>query len=196
MKYYIELTLIPNDETGLPFLWSKLFTQLHLALVEIQDADAKVPLGVGFVNYRAETHNGQTFGTLGSRLRLFAPNEATFQQLNLDKWLARLTDYIHIKSIKPIPEQVGFVTVNRSRAKPPSQKENAAYAKRRNISEAEALAHYENSNQLKNLPFIKLKSLTNANDFSLTIEQKPATAPQPGTFSTYGLSATSTVPHW
>lgn len=196
MKYYIELTLIPNDETGLPFLWSKLFTQLHLALVEIQDADAKVPLGVGFVNYRAETHNGQTFGTLGSRLRLFAPNEATFQQLNLDKWLVRLTDYIHIKSIKPIPEQVGFVTVNRNRAKPPSQKENAAYAKRRNISESEALAHYENSNQLKNLPFIKLKSLTNANDFSLTIEQKTATEPKPGTFSTYGLSATSTVPHW
>ena len=192
MTHYIELTLLPNPEVSTSFLWSKLFTQLHLALVEMQDADAKAPVGVCFVDYRS----GQNFGTLGSRLRLFAPNEATFQQLNLDKWLARLTDYIHIKSIKPIPEQVGFVTVNRSRAKPPSQKENAAYAKRRNISEAEALAHYENSNQLKNLPFIKLKSLTNANDFSLTIEQKPATAPQPGTFSTYGLSATSTVPHW
>lgn len=34
MKNYIELTLNPDLETPLYYLWEKLFQQIHLALVE------------------------------------------------------------------------------------------------------------------------------------------------------------------
>lgn len=196
MKYYIELTLLPNPEVSVYFLWSKLLTQLHLAFVEMQNDDAKVAVGIGFVDYKTEERKGKSYSTLGSRIRLFAPDETTLQQINLDQWLVRLTDYVHIKSIKPVPKPTQFMTVSRYRPKPPSMKDNLAYAQRRGMTEEAALIHYEQSNQTKNLPFIKLKSLTNNHEFSLTIEQQVINEEQVGLFSTYGLSGTSTVPNW
>ncbi|HNN29956.1 MAG TPA: type I-F CRISPR-associated endoribonuclease Cas6/Csy4, partial [Agitococcus sp.] len=37
MKYYQELTLIAQAEVSLYVIWSKLYTQLHLAFVEQKD---------------------------------------------------------------------------------------------------------------------------------------------------------------
>ena len=44
MKNYIEMTLLPDADITLNFLWEKLYQQLHLALVEIQDSDKTVPV--------------------------------------------------------------------------------------------------------------------------------------------------------
>lgn len=199
MNYYIELTLLSNTDIPQPLLWSKVFTQLHLALVEKQDVNQQVPIGVNFVDYRVETVKGKRFSLLGDKLRIFAEEAATLQGLNLDHSLERLIDYVHIKSIKPTPTETGFVTVSRCRSKPPSDKKNAAYALRRGLSPEAALAHFWNHTPLSTtlpLPFIKLKSLSSGHDFSLTIQQKEAFQAHQGRFSTYGLSRTSTVPHW
>ena len=37
MKHYIEITLLPNPDINLLSLWSKVFQQIHLGLVEMQD---------------------------------------------------------------------------------------------------------------------------------------------------------------
>ena len=39
MKHYIEITLLPDAEVGLGFIWQKMYQQIHLALVEVKDAN-------------------------------------------------------------------------------------------------------------------------------------------------------------
>lgn len=198
MNYFIELTLLPNPEVGSYFLWSKLYVQLHLAFVEHKDAEEQVPYGVSFPQYRAEQKGDKSFISLGSKLRIFAVSEAELVALNLATWLERLDDYVHVTRIKAVPSDkpLSHVVVSRDRAKPFSAKRNAEYAKRSSISEDLARQRFEQTSRLKLLPFITLKSLTNGQEFSLKIDQKPADEARQGRFNTYGLSRMSTVPHW
>ena len=46
MNYYQELSLLPQEEIPINFLWSKVFQQIHLGLVEMQDDQLRVPIGV------------------------------------------------------------------------------------------------------------------------------------------------------
>ena len=85
MHYYIELTLIKDSEISPYFIWSKLYTQLHLALVEMQDTNAQVPIGVSFPEYNVGESKGKKLMLLGSKLRIFAQDEATLTKLNLPK---------------------------------------------------------------------------------------------------------------
>ena len=41
MKYYLDITLLPSDDIGVHFLWTKVMIQMHLALVEIQNEKNK-----------------------------------------------------------------------------------------------------------------------------------------------------------
>ena len=52
MNYYIEVTLMENDQFSPYELWSQLYPQLHLALVEAKNADNKVSIGFSFPQYR------------------------------------------------------------------------------------------------------------------------------------------------
>ena len=51
MKYYQEITLIDQAEISPYFIWSKLYTQLHIAFAEIKDADDKISMGTSFPQY-------------------------------------------------------------------------------------------------------------------------------------------------
>ncbi|MEC7119079.1 MAG: type I-F CRISPR-associated endoribonuclease Cas6/Csy4 [Pseudomonadota bacterium] len=199
MKYYQELTLIPQDEDWSPYLmWSQLYIQLHLAFVEHKDAQEQVPYGVSFPQYRLDYKADRTFMTLGAKLRIFAHTAEQLEQLNMPKWLDRLLDYVHVTRVQAVPQDkvIGYLTVSRNRMKPFHPKRNASYAARRGMSESAAHQHFIESSRLKPLPFITLKSLTNGQVFSLNIDQKPADEACQGMFSTFGFSATSTVPHW
>ena len=89
MKFYIELTVINSADISFSIAWSKLYTQLHLAFVEMQDTNAQVPIGVSFPEYNVGESKGKKLILLGSKLRIFAQDEATLTKLNLPKWLAR-----------------------------------------------------------------------------------------------------------
>jgi len=52
MNYYIEVTLMENEKFSPYGLWSQLYLQLHLALVEVKNADNKVNIGFSFPQYR------------------------------------------------------------------------------------------------------------------------------------------------
>lgn len=221
MKYYIEITLIDDSEYSLPQLWSKLYMQIHLALVEQQNPDKTVNIGVSFPEYQYTEKEGLEFAILGSKLRIFANTEAELVRLNLTKWLERLTNYVHIKSIQPVPENFNcYLLVKRYRAdmnlegltrrfmqreskrtgreisfEEARSIQNQRFAKINNLTLQEAEKHYEEPN-VKNLPFIKLKSLSSEEEYSLLIEQICAERERTGSFNTYGLSSQSTVPHW
>ena len=70
------------------------------------------------------------------------------------------------------------------------------YAKRHGVSEAEALALYaEMKEDLLRLPFLKLRSSSTGQIFSLFVDRGPAQKqPTAGSFNSYGFSEDATVP--
>lgn len=221
MRFYQEITIIKTPEISPYFIWSKLYTQLHLALVEQQNPDNRVDIGVSFPEYICKEKEGKDFAKLGSKLRVFANSEQELQQLNLNKWLERLTDYVHIKSIQPVPETVNsYLIVKRYRAitnlvrltrrfmrreskrtgrvisfEEAQRIQNQRFVDKQKITLDAAKAHYSNP-VVKDFPYIKMKSLSGEKEFSLLINQQQAEHQQQGTFSTYGLSSHATVPSW
>ncbi len=215
MNYYQEITLINSIEGSLFKLWSKLFMQVHLALVEAKNNDNLVNVGISFPEYQVFEKNGKSFTILGSKLRVFANQRTELEQLDLQQKLSRLLDYVHIRSISAVPKPTkGHLTVNRFRQDGNMERLTRRYAKRKNISFErakqeqvanyaakhkvsieKALESYENP-KLQNHPYIIMDSLSSSNKFSLEITQTTVDQPQGGLFNTYGMSATTTVPHW
>lgn len=221
MRFYQEITLIKTPEISPYFIWGKLYMQLHLALVEQQNPDKTVNIGVSFPEYKYTEKEGGSSASLGTKLRVFAESEAELQRLNLNKWLERLRDYVHIKSIQPIPENLNsYLLVKRYRADTNLERltrrfmqrestrtgreisfeeakviQNQRFSKTNNVTVQQAELHYVQP-KVKDLPFIKLKSLSTEEEYSLIISQIGVEKHCVGTFSTYGLSTESTVPHW
>lgn len=195
MRYYCELTLLPNEEVDIYFLWSKVFQQVHLGLVERQDEQKQSIIGVTFPQYKQEAR----FSTLGSKLRLFAPTQAELEAFNLHQWLARLTDYVHISSIKAVPETInGYMICQRVQPKTGKDRLVKRYMKRHlGVTHEQALAHYRDFvDEQLSLPFVQLQSLSSGQLFRVWIEQKLVSSAQDGLFSCYGLSAQTSLPNF
>lgn len=58
MEYYQEITLLPCAEVSLAFLWTKVFTQLHIAFADEKNKSGHNPYAVSFPEYR-ETGLGE-----------------------------------------------------------------------------------------------------------------------------------------
>lgn len=211
MNFYQELTLLPQDEINIHLLWSKIFQQIHLGLVEITDNHHQTPIGVSFPEYVT----GNKFSTLGSKCRLFSPDETTLTRFDTTKWLARLTDYVHCTSIRPVPGEVAsYSCYQRYQSKTNPLRLARRYASRHGMDLETAfygqiqLKPADNSAQRPMfrycdfpkrqvcLPFIRLNSLSSEHSFCLWIKKVHDKSTNPGVFSTYGLSATVTVPEF
>ena len=214
MRCYQEITLIPNADINRHFLWSKTFQQIHLGLVEIQDAQKRVPIGLSFPEYKM----GEKFGILGSKLRLFAADEAALTRFDVARRLNRLSDYVHCTGIRPVPDAVkGYAVYQREQPKTSKERLARRYAKRHNMDYEAALnskvelsakleagvecektlmSYSEMPHQTILTPFIRLKSLSSSNTFCLWIKKSEVENSNDGTFTTYGLSATATVPEF
>ena len=195
MQYYLELSLLPNDDTSVYFLWSKLYTQLHLAFVEQKDSQEKIAYGVSFPRYRLSSDKG--IGFLGDKLRIFAHSAQELEQLNLNQWLARLNDYVHITAPRETPHNVSYGIYSRAVPKDSVEKRILHQAQRRNISITEASTHFKDHVYTPLIePFISLKSLSGQHIFKLHIKKTLTDEASMGKFGTYGLSKTVTVPEF
>lgn len=201
MKYYIEVTLMKSNDFSPYELWSRVYPQLHLALVEQKNAENKVNIGLSFPQYRFTQEKG--VGFIGEKLRLFAQSEAELKKLHLNKWFDRLTDYVHIKSISEVPESkiTGYSTYRRKQVKTNAQRLARHRVKRGDIGFDEALARYSNVVKTTDLPYIQMLSLSSSDDqdknrFKLFIEKQLAEKSETQVFSTYGLSSVSSVPEF
>lgn len=214
MKVYQEIKLLESPEIPLHFLWSKVFQQIHLGLVEMQDEQGRVPIGLSFPDYISSEKQS----LLGGKLRLLAKDEAILVQYNAAKWLSRLTDYVHCTGIRPVPEKItGYTTYQRQQPKTNKERLARRYAKRHSVDYETALngtvdlltdkkpsnADYKMQFRYCDLPqksiptpFIRLKSLGGGQTFCLWIKKTVVTEPSGSTFSSYGLSAVSTVPEF
>lgn len=214
MKCYCEITLLPNPEVNINFLWSKTFQQIHLSLVEMQDPQKRVPIGLSFPEYKS----GEKFSVLGSKLRLFASEEAALIQFDANKRLSYLSDYVHCTSIRSVPNAVkGYAVYQREQPKTGRERLARRYAKRHNLDyeaafngKVELCAKHDNATEYQKAlmsysemphkiittPFIRLKSLSSGNTFCLWIKKKAIENSVSGTFTTYGLSSAASVPEF
>ncbi|OOE56110.1 type I-F CRISPR-associated endoribonuclease Cas6/Csy4 [Salinivibrio sp. ML323] len=201
MQCYIDITLLPDTDISADFLWHKVFQQVHIALAENKIGPNKSAIAVGFPDYR------QGDFPLGHRLRLFAQTKEEFEQLNIHRWLSRLTDYVHIKAVKPVPEGVqDYAYFKRWNYKSPQRlyknldRRAAAIASKNGYDEAEVkrrlLENIKTDDKRWSLPFIQVTSLSSqkragrTEEFALYIERETTKQPpnkdQP--FTCYGLS--------
>ncbi|MDT8423212.1 MAG: type I-F CRISPR-associated endoribonuclease Cas6/Csy4 [Desulfuromonadales bacterium] len=190
MKYYRDISLLPNADIASYFIWKKLFQQIHLALAESKSGGTASAIGVGFPEYDAVKF------ALGTKLRLFAEGEQLLEQMQCEKWLNRLSDYVHVSSIKPVPEKVtGYACFKHIKLKGNKEKLARRRAKRKGETLQQALSHFADYEEPQSkLPFINMTSQTNGQHFRLFVEKKAKEQPQTGSFSCYGLSNTTTVP--
>ncbi|WP_168417153.1 type I-F CRISPR-associated endoribonuclease Cas6/Csy4 [Acinetobacter indicus] len=204
MKFYQEITLIDQAEISPYFIWSKLYTQLHIALAEIKDDSDKVGIGASFSQYIFEekVENQKARINLGNKLRLFAESEADLKKLDIRKWLERLEDYVHITSIREVPSDIkDYAIYKRKQVKTNAQRLARHRIKRGDIGFEEALARYSNVVTTTDLPYIEMQSLSSSDEqskkrFKLFIEKLPAEKSENQVFSTYGLSSESAVPEF
>ncbi len=205
MKFYQEITLMEQVEIPIYFLWSKVYTQLHIAFVEHIDEQKKIPFGVSFPQYHMNQH--KKTGFLGEKIRIFAKTEHELQQLNLAKWLERLTDYVHITSPREIPQAkvTGYAHYYRINPKMSLEERIIHQAQRRNISVDEVKQYFLTSGFVEQAtaePYIQLKSLSAKREqnidraYRLYIGKSPADEAKNGKFGTYGLSRVTTVPEF
>ncbi len=194
MKYYQDITLIPDAETHIGFIWHKVFQQIHIALADNKLPDGSSAIAVSFPEYK------KTGFPLGGKLRLFAPTEEQLKQLDVEKWLSRLQDYSHVKPIHSVPEVSEYACFRRKAVKSPEKK--AELLAKHLQKPLEDVVHYRKEQGLLkacDLPYIQMESQKKTttgqkNRFRLFIEQTFSEYPVSGTFDCYGLSKTATIP--
>ncbi len=193
MNFYLDITLLPNAEANLGFLWQKVYGQLHLALVEQQTLNGNSIIASSFPEY------GNKNFPLGSKLRLFALTQAQLQQLDIGKWLNRLTDYSRCTTIKKTPESVTtFVRFKRVQFDTNVERLARRRAMRKGESFAQALWQFNNfKEQESKLPFINMNSLSKNKRFRLFIGKEIVREKVSGKFTSYGLSlGGATIPEF
>lgn len=212
MNHYQEITLLPDSEISLAFLWTKVYTQLHLAFVSQKDTLNGGSFAVSFPEYTEGKQKG-----LGHKVRVFAETEEALQTLNLDKALERLLDYVHLTTIRPIPMRrlKGYAIYSRQHAPHsreqaarrfsrrhglPVEQEAARLAKKSLQSERLVSKEREDSEKIKksirDLPYIRMQSLTNRHKYNLFIHKQPTSSASASPFSLYGLSPKAAVPEF
>lgn len=190
MNYFQEISLLPNTGIDVYFLWQKIYQQIHLALAENKDSVNLSSIGVSFPEYNAAEY------LLGAKLRLFAEDEKSLEQMECERWLNRLSDYVHIKPVATVPEKVvGYACFRHVKLKGNKEKLARRRAKRKGETLQQAVAHFADyKEQCSKLPYINMTSQTNGQRFRLFIEKQEMEHPKTGSYSCYGLSRTTTVP--
>jgi len=183
--HYIDLTIIPDEETSVPQLMGTLYEKLHLTLVKAQTDN----VGVSFPNYRPNAK------TLGSMLRLHA-SEEELNALMAHDWLKGLRDYVKVTAIAPVPADAEHRTVYRKQFKTNVNRLRRRRMKRKGETVEEVIkAIPDEAARRPNLPYVWMRSQSTSQRFCLFIEMgRTQKTPSAGRFSCYGLSNEATIP--
>ncbi|MCV2217040.1 type I-F CRISPR-associated endoribonuclease Cas6/Csy4 [Thauera sp. Sel9] len=185
MDHYLDLTLLPDPEFPASQLMSALFAKLHRGLHDLHRND----VGISFPDVE------KAGSGLGSRLRLHG-NAEVLNQLMALNWLTGMRDHLNIGATVPTPQQTKHRCVSRVQVDSNPERLRRRLMKRHNLDAAAAQARIPDSAaQRSDLPFVNLRSNSSGEHFRLFIRHSPLQdSAQPGAFSAYGLSATTTVP--
>lgn len=197
MEAYQEITLLPDSDIPLGFLWQKVYQQIHIALVEHKVGQNQSEIAIGFPEY------GSRLFPLGRKIRLFSPQKKQLEQLNMAAYLSRLSDYVHLRSVQVVPETKNYVTFTRHHAKGEARIDKdhrdkaLLWAKKTGKPIQECMAELAKTRPESgsSLPFIWMESQgakkrdgSPVQKFPLFIERIISTEVQAGRLNCYGLS--------
>lgn len=190
MKYYLDITLLPDAEANLGFLWQKVYQQLHIAFVEHKVAENQSAIAISIPEY------GDKIFPLGSKIRLFSASMGELEKLDIQLWLKRFTDYVHCTSVKDVPSTVSqFACFKRVQFDSNIERLARRRMKRKGETLAQAIEYFSQfKTKQSTLPFVNVNSLSEQKKFKLFIDKKMVDNTTKGTFNCYGLSQGGAVP--
>ncbi len=194
IKYYIEITLIPDLENNIYFLWEKIYPQLHLQLVTGKNKAGNSDIGFSFPEYH--------YKFLGKKIRLFAQEESQLDAFSINDCLAKFNDYVHIKSIQTVPDEIThYANFYRVQVKSNVERLMRRSVKNGKCSPQEARLKLNHlADKETNLPYIQMKSKSHGEPFKLFIDcykqpsEKNQSFDKGDGFNCYGLSKYVSVP--
>lgn len=183
--HYIDLTVVPDPESGTPQLLGALYDRLHLALVQ-QGLDS---IGASFPGYSMVPRS------LGTTLRLHG-SDASLRQLFGVDWLKGVRDHVRMTDIAPVPVDAPHRTVQRKQFKTNVERLRRRRMQRKGETEEQAREAIPYSiERSPNLPYLHVRSRSTAQPFCLFIAiGPPHPTGVPGNFNRYGLGGPATVP--
>ncbi len=194
--FYQEITIIPNDNVPVHQIMSHAFAQLHYAIATAKNEYGIEGCGLSFPHYTFAKGNKR--GHLGNKIRIFAESREALEKMDVDSFLSRLHDFVHITSIHPVPSMVkGYSEYKRVRPIDGRIKCKARrYASRHGLSFEEARSRYEENFEECGLPFARFMSSSTKQNIFVFVKKIPLPANQQGDFSSYGLSKGGAVPEF
>lgn len=182
--HYIDIRVLPDPETGPAQLLGALYERVHLTLVQ-QQLDS---IGVGFPDY------SQNPRAIGNRLRLHGDAQVLSQFAQPD-WLKGMREHVRLGEIAAVPDDVQNRTVHRQQFKTSVERLRRRRMKRKGETAEQAKAAIPHSVERRpDLPYVLLHSRSTGQPFHLFIAVGPPQQQTTGTFNSYGLSATTTIP--
>lgn len=182
MDSYLDIRVLPDSLISAPPLLNNLFARFHRTMARHYNGQ----VAVSFPRYRQKT--------LGDVLRLFA-SKAVLEQLMDFHWLKGLRDHTQVDDILPIGAVKGYRTVSRVQKKSPQNMRKRSIAKGW-LSERDAILRIPDRRfKPLDLPYLQLQSLSNKQFMRVYVQLgELRDQPELGTFSSYGLSRTATIP--
>lgn len=183
--HYIDITVRPDPESSASQLLGALYDRLHLTLVQHR-LDG---IGVSFPGYTVSPR------TLGTTLRLHGSNHA-LQQVTQAEWLKGVRDHVRMTEIAGVPADASHRTVQRKQFKTSAERLRRRRMRRKGETEEQATKAIPSSMEHRpNLPYVYLRSHSTGQPFCLFITLGPLAADAtPGSFNSYGLGGTTTIP--
>lgn len=185
MDHYLDIRLLPDPEFPAPLLMSALFAKLHRALVDYGERN----IGVSFPEVV------QSKQTLGQRLRLHGTS-SSLDRLMAANWMQGMRDHVTVTPMQPIPAGVQHRVVRRVQAKSNPERLRRRLMVRKSIdAESARAAIPDDAARTLELPYVELASRSTEQRFRLFIEHlEPVPTPREGTYGSYGLSTSATIP--
>lgn len=182
MDHYIEIRVLPDPEFSEEMLMAALVAKLHRALGQ---------RGLGDIGISFPAHTIKP----GPVLRLHG-NHPSLCELESLVWRKGLSDYCTTLGIKSVPPVNQWRCVSRVQVKSSAQRLMRRSVKKGWLTEMEAQQRLLTMQEARtDLPWLNLRSLSTGQSFRLFIHHGDLlSAPVVGTFSSYGLSSTATVP--
>ena len=183
MNHYFELKIKPDNEMSKAELTAKIYTKFHTALCTMQTNQ----IGISFPETQLD---------LGNIFRIHS-NESQLRELQNLNWLGGFVGYCEMSQIQPVPIESKYQVISAKRS-------NMSQAKLRRLInkgsiDAEGVKRYKRKmlSQWFDNPYIDLVSRSNGQVYRKFFQFSPIQdVAIEGTFDSFGLSKTATIPYF
>lgn len=183
--HYLDLKILPYPEIGGAELLGALYNRLHQSFIHLKINS----IGVSFPQYSTNPL------AIGNVLRLHG-TETTLAQFMKADWMRGMREHVHLTEINRAPEQAQHRTLMRKQFKTNVERLRRRRMRRKGETAEQAAASIPTSVERKpDLPFLHLNSKSSGRSFLMHLALGPPQRQASlGTFNSYGLSRTVTVP--